>query len=259
MDALLALSKKYGVMILEDACQGDGASYKGKRLGTIGDAGALSFNFFKVISAGEGGAMFTDNKTIFERALIYHDSSAVSFFGDQLDSVSAPVFCGNEYRTNDITSAILRVQLGRLDGIIADLRANKRRIMMELEGLCEFIPSNDLDGDLGSTLAIHFESADATERFISNCKTKSRSPINTGKHIYKNWTPIMNKCGALNPLMDPFKMEANKDIVPNYTENMCEKTLDLLAKTAYVSVNPDWTEEEICEVIANIKVALSLH
>ena len=52
MDALMEISKKYGVKILEDACQADGGSYKGKRLGTIGDAGALSFNYFKIITAG---------------------------------------------------------------------------------------------------------------------------------------------------------------------------------------------------------------
>ena len=55
----------------------------------------------------------------------------------------------------------------------------------------------------------------------------------------------MEKKGALNPLMDPFKFEANKDIVPNYTKDMCQKSLDILAKNVYVSVNPDWTEEEL--------------
>ena len=54
LDALSALAKKYGVMILEDACQSVGGHYHGKRLGTVGDAGALSFNYFKVITAGEG-------------------------------------------------------------------------------------------------------------------------------------------------------------------------------------------------------------
>ncbi len=257
MDAFSALSKKYGVAIIEDACQADGASYRGKRLGTIGDAGALSFNYFKVISAGEGGALLTDNKEIFERALIYHDSNAIAFFGNQLDSVNTPVFCGNEYRTNDITTAILRVQLGRLDGIIKDLRENKRRITSALEGICEFAPSNDLAGDLGSTVAIRFSSAEEVAKLTANENIKCHSPINTGKHIYKNWTPIMNKCGALNPLMDPFKMEANKHIVPDYTENMCPKTLDILARTVYIPVNPDWTEHDIAALVASVKDSIS--
>lgn len=67
MDAIMAVAKKHNLMVLEDACQADGGSYHGKRLGTFGDAGALSFNFFKIITCGEGGALLTDNREIFER------------------------------------------------------------------------------------------------------------------------------------------------------------------------------------------------
>ena len=67
----------------------------------------------------------------------------------------------------------------------------------------------------------------------------------------------MQKRGAFNPLMDPFKMEANKDIVPAYTDDMCPKTLDLLSRVVYVSVNPDWTKEEIDNELALLKKALS--
>ena len=67
MDAVMAVAKKHNLMVLEDSCQAVGGTYKGKRLGTIGDAGAFSFNYFKVISAGEGGALLTNNKEIFEK------------------------------------------------------------------------------------------------------------------------------------------------------------------------------------------------
>ena len=256
MDALKALSDKYGVKILEDACQADGAEYHGKKLGTVGDAGVLSFNFFKVISAGEGGALFTDDKSIYERALIYHDSNGVAFFGDQLSTVDQTVFCGNEYRTNDITAAILRVQLTRLDGIVADLRKNKREIMRLLGDSCSFVPSNDSEGDLGSTFGIRFESAEKADAFVI-AHGSCRRPINTGKHVYSNWTPIMNKVGALNPLMDPYKMEANKDIIPDYKPDMCPKSLDLMSRTVLFSINPDWTAEECASAAEKIKNTLA--
>ena len=256
LDALSALAKKYGVMILEDACQSVGGHYHGKRLGTVGDAGALSFNYFKVITAGEGGALLTDNKQIFDRALIYHDSSAVAFFGDQLEDVESHLFCGNEYRTNEISSAILRVQMRRLDGILSDLRRNKRALMQALADKCAFIPSNDIDGDCGTTLALRFDSERAARAFAERCTLKCTLPIDTGKHVYTNWTPVMNKVGALHPLMDPFKMEANKNIQPDYTADMCPRTLDLLSRTVYVGVNPDWDEEELRSTAAAIAAAL---
>ena len=66
----------------------------------------------------------------------------------------------------------------------------------------------------------------------------------------------MNKRGALHPLMDPFKMEANRDIVPDYREDMCPYTLDLLSRVVYISVDPDWTKEMMNEKIAAVKKAL---
>jgi len=247
MDALCALAKKHGVLILEDACQSVGGSYKGKRLGTIGDTGAFSFNYYKVITSGEGGAFFTNNRTFFERALIYHDSSAVAYFGDQLSDFTTPLFCGNEYRANEISSAIMRVQLGRLDTILADLRRNKKYMMDKLAPYCKFVPSNDAEGDCATTLALMFDDAQKALAVASDENVGGSVPINTGKHVYKNWTPIMEKRGAFHPLMDPFKMEANKDIVPDYKEDMCPKTLDLLERAVYVSVNPDWTVEMMDE------------
>ena len=254
MERICDIARKNGIFVLEDACQADGGSFKGKRLGAIGDAGALSFNYFKIITSGEGGALLTDSKEIFEKALIYHDSSAIAYFGDQLSGVDTDVFCGNEYRTNGITSAILREQLKRLDGILLDLRKNKRYMMDGISDLCSFVPSNDIDGDCGTTLALRFDTAEQAEAF--GTAFGGVIPINTGKHVYYNWTAIMNKVGAAHPLMDPFKMEANKDIVPNYTADMCQATIDLLSRSVYISINPDWTEAEMDEKIELIRAAL---
>ena len=67
----------------------------------------------------------------------------------------------------------------------------------------------------------------------------------------------MEKRGAFNPLMDPFKMEANKDIVPDYHVDMCPETLEKLSKAVYISINPDHTKDLLDEKIALIKKALN--
>ncbi len=256
MDAIMAIAKKHNIAVVEDSCQADGGSYKGTRLGTIGDAGALSFNYFKIITCGEGGALLTNRKDVFERSMIYHDSNAIAFFGDQLKDNATEPFCGHEFRSNDISSAILRVQLTRMDGILEKLRANKKYMTDALSPYCTLAPSNDAEGDCGVVIALQFENEETARKFATSEGMKLGLPIDTGKHIYKNWTPIMNKKGAFNPLMDPFKMEANKDIVPDYKEDMCPKSLDILSRTVYIGNPLNITKEEMDEKIETIKRAL---
>ena len=255
MDGIMALAKKYNLLVVEDACQADGGSYHGRRLGTIGETGAFSFNYFKLITTGEGGAMVTNNEEIFKKALIYHDSSAVNFFGNQLSGNNIPLFCGNEYRCHEMQAAILRVQLERMDGILADNRRIKKQIMEACASEYTFAPSNDIDGDCGTTLAVKFETEEAARRFATSEGIYGVLPIDTDKHVYSNWTPILEKRGALHPAMDPFKMAENCDFVPDYQKDMCPKTLGILAKNVYVAINPDMTEEQVQHLIACMKKA----
>ena len=255
MDALKKLSAKYGFKILEDACQADGGMYHGKYLGTIGDAGAYSFNYFKIITSGEGGALVTDDRVIYERALIYHDAAAVAFFGNQLDGITEPLFGGSEFRVSDIIGAILREQLKRLPTLLSDLRRNRDELAKLVcgEGKAAQAPSHDIEGDCGTTLSLRFETAEECRAYQQKCAdggVGTTVPIDTGKHVYTNWTQIMEKRGAMHPAMDPFKMEANRGLNMDYTPDMCKKTLDLLSRTLYVAINPDWTEGDIANIAA---------
>lgn len=259
MDAINAVARKHGVAVVEDACQAIGGRYKGKFLGTLGDAGAYSFNYYKVLTAGEGGALVTNNRRIYERALIYHDSSAVAFFGDQLDGINEPLFGGTEFRVSDITGAILREQLRKLPDIIADLHKNKFAVIEMLSEKAVVSPSHDSEGDCATTLVLRFDSADECNEFARKCGENGlviTVPINTGKHIYTNWTQIMEKRGAHHPALDPYKMEVNKDLQHDYSMDMCPKTLDLLARTAYVAIDPDWTSERVASVAKIINDAI---
>ena len=259
MSELKQIADKYNIAIVEDACQSMGGKYKGEYLGTIGDAGAYSYNYYKIMTSGEGGALVTNDRKIYERALIYHDSSAVAFFGSQLDGITEPIFGGTEFRVSDITGAILREQLKKLPGIIGDLHKVKFNLIEKLNNKNLVAPSHDADGDCATTLALRFDTEDACKRFAENCEKCGLGvviPINTGKHIYTNWTQIMEKRGAPHPAMDPFKMKENQGLQMDYTMDMCPRTLDLLSRTAYINLHPDWSDETIENTAKIINKAL---
>ncbi len=253
MDKIMAVAKKHNLMVLEDACQAVGGSYKGRRLGAIGDAGAFSFNYFKNITAGEGGAMLTNNKEIFERGLIYQDSCAVAYFGDQMQDFSTEVFCGTEFRTNEITSAIMRVQLTRLEGILADLRKNKKLLTKALEEHFNFVPCNDPEGDCASEIAFRFDTPEQAKDICSKVPGLS-IPAYVDKHVYCYWDVMFSKRGAAHPLMNPFNMEANKN-APEFTKDMCRKSIDILARSVQMNISPDWSAEQIKDIAEKLIAA----
>jgi dTDP-4-amino-4,6-dideoxygalactose transaminase len=66
MDEIMALAKKYNLKVIEDACHAHGAEYKGKKLGSIGDAGCFSFQSSKNLTSGEGGMVITNDEKLFD-------------------------------------------------------------------------------------------------------------------------------------------------------------------------------------------------
>ena len=73
MDELMAVKETHGLKMVEDVAQACGASYKGRRVGTFGDAGVFSFDFWKVITTGGGGMILTPHLDVYRRCVHYHD------------------------------------------------------------------------------------------------------------------------------------------------------------------------------------------
>ena len=259
LERLCAIARDKNLFVIEDCAQAIGGSYQGKRVGSWGEAGAFSFNDFKILSCGEGGALTTNDRRIYERALIYHDAG--TSFRSYAAEVREPFFLGQQYRANELMGAVLRVQLRRLEGILRDLRHARDRFEAELSGeSLRFAPSNDPTGDCGVMAVLQFDAAPQAEAFVEKVAAQGLSAyvlINHGKHLYTNWTPLLEHRVGHHPAMNPFLHPANKELRTEYSLEMCSRTLDILRRTVYISMNPNWTEDEISESIAVCRDAAS--
>lgn len=230
---ILKIAKKHGIPVLEDAAQACGGSYRGHRLGSLGKAGAFSFNHYKIIACGEGGAIATSDKAVFERALIYHDCGC-SFFSDTAPTV--PFFAGINFRISEVQSAILAVQLERLDGILAKLRARKAAMADALGKSKRFClgPVNDVAGDCSSHLAIQFDAAADAAAFVEKFGGLNPMfrPFDTGRHVYWAWEAILAQ-RTHHPKLSPWKLSGRKY---EYSKDMLPQTRDILGRTVAIIV-----------------------
>lgn len=253
MDALMKIAGQHHLKVLEDACQADGGSYGGQRLGSIGDAGAFSFNYYKIITCGEGGVLVTNNEEVYQRARIFHDGGSV--FRSYAPQVNTPFFAGMNFRINEILSAILRVQLTRLDDMLDALLTEKRLMAQALEGAGDFTlnPVNDIEGDCGTTLGLLFPSGERVREVLARldaAEVDADTPIDSGRHVYTNWDPILKQQGAHHPGMDAFKLASSP---VEYSVDMCPKTLDYLARTIFLHTSPTRPRAELEALIETIK------
>ncbi|MCZ6676056.1 MAG: DegT/DnrJ/EryC1/StrS family aminotransferase [Candidatus Poribacteria bacterium] len=134
MDAVMALARRHNLIVIEDCSHAHGATYKGKKVGTIGDVGCFSMQAGKLLPSGEGGVMITNNLEYYERAVCLGHYERISRLPSEKYHKYASTCLGYKYRITPISAAIARVQLRHLD------ERNKRRnanVMYLMEGIAE--------------------------------------------------------------------------------------------------------------------------
>jgi 8-amino-3,8-dideoxy-alpha-D-manno-octulosonate transaminase len=150
LDELKAICDKHKLFLLEDACQAIGATYKGKHVGTIGHAGTFSFDFVKIITCAEGGAVLTNSEEVYNKCDQYSDHGHDHKGRDR--GADLHPYLGYNYRISELHAAVGLAQVRRLEEFLTIQKRNHSIIyntLKQVEGLT-FRRIPDPAGDTGS-------------------------------------------------------------------------------------------------------------
>ncbi len=250
MDELRALAAKHGVKLIEDTAQAVGASYKGARLGTLGDIGCYSLQFSKIITAGEGGLVVTQDEALWKRLVMYHDVVGGLHYGFSPEDMLP----GLSMRLSELHSAVALAQLGKLDGILADTRRNRAVVQ---SGIADVVKRKGLglrdepdpSGDAAVCQVIFMPTAALAKRAVAALRAEGANTfqIYSGHrdyHVYCDWLPLVHKRNWAPDNM-PW---SNAIDAQTLDRDLCPRSLDLLTRAVHIDISPDLTSEQVEEL-----------
>ena len=246
MDALQSVCEEYKLFLLEDACQSIGGTYKGKSLGTIGDAGTFSFDFVKTMTCGEGGAVMTNNENVHIKCEGYtdhgHDHKGIDRGAD------LHPFLGYNFRLSELHAAVGLAQVKRVDEFLAIQNKNHMLLKSILSTIPEisFRSIPDPEGDSCTFLSWFLPSEDLTRNVVAVLKEKGTLAGNfywfdNNWHYIRKWDHLKNAT-SLNRLH-----QDQKDALTKLAHQDFSASDRLMSRCISTSISLLWSEEQIRE------------
>jgi 8-amino-3,8-dideoxy-alpha-D-manno-octulosonate transaminase len=260
IDALMAICKEHKLILIEDACQSIGGSYKGKSLGTIGDAGTFSFDFVKTMTCAEGGVVMTNNEEVLVKSDGYsdhgHDHKGVDRGAD------LHPFIGYNYRISELHAAVGLAQIKRLPEFLSV----QKKIHAQLKNILSQVPEitfrriPDPEGDSCSFVNWFLPTTEIAKAVVNEMKAQGILAGNfywfdNNWHYIRKWDHLKNSItlNSLHPELKARVMEqANKDFSASDA---------IMGRCISTAISLLWSEEQIKEkgekIVNVIKKVLS--
>lgn len=246
LDALKQICAEHKLMLLEDACQSIGGTYKGKALGTIGDAGTFSFDFVKTITCGEGGVVMTNNEAVYTQSDAYtdhgHDHKGVDRGAD------LHPYLGYNFRISELHAAVGLAQIRKLDTFLSVQRKNNKALRSYLETIPEisFRKVPDEAGDSCSFLSWFLPTEALTQAVVAELKAQGILAGNfywyaNNWHYISKWNHLKT-AASLNKLS-----EQQEQALLKLQETRFEASDAIMSRCISTAISLLWTEEQIRE------------
>jgi dTDP-4-amino-4,6-dideoxygalactose transaminase len=235
IDEIRKIAKQHSIFLIEDCAQAFAARYRGKYVGSFGDLGTFSFNFYKTITAGDGGLVATADKKLYERAFAIHDQGHLPL--RQGVEQGARTVMGLDFRMTELAAAVLLAQLKKVEGIRSELKKKKKRFkegIRDIEGL-EYRTLLDPDGELGTLLTV-FLPDEKIARKVGDA-LGGGVVADSGWHVYNNMEHVLER-KTVDSLNCPFSCPYYRDRGGSmeYSKGMLPKTDALLKRTINISI-----------------------
>jgi dTDP-4-amino-4,6-dideoxygalactose transaminase len=253
MAELCAIAKRHRLFVIEDVAQAMGGSYRGRRLGTIGDAGCFSMQTFKILDVGEGGVVIARDPVAFERVAAFHGLPS-----------SAQTLLSLNFKMNEMAGAVGCAQLDRLDGMLAQMRETKRavwEVLRDVEAVSPLSLRAEVDraGDTCVSATFFAETAGKAEAIHEALLSESIGsfryyrPGTPDPHVFCHWDAIMQQ-KPLSPRGGPWRF-SERAIV--YAPDMCPQAIDLLSRGVEITILPQFSRGDVADILVGLRKVLA--
>ncbi len=266
---LREIANRHSIALIEDCAQAFGGSYRGQGVGSIGLAGAISFNEYKTISCGDGGMIVTDDEALYRRCFALHDQGHSPMrYGIE---VGRRPFLGLNFRMTELSGAVLRAQLEKLDGILETLRRNRdvlQEALSTIDGI-EFRELPDPAGDIATHLVLQFPTEEVARAIAADLGSKVLA--DSGWHIYSNMESLLDRRTATDKGC-PFDCACASTADTGYRRGMLPRTDGIVSRSITVGIGVSdknlgsaygltitSTDQEIAERATEIRAAAERH
>ncbi len=247
LDALQNICNEHNLILLEDACQSIGASYKGKMLGTIGAAGTFSFDFVKTMTCGEGGVVMTNDKDVYTKCDGYTDHGHDHLGGADRGADLHP-FIGYNYRISELHAAIGLAQIKKVDRVLEIQKKHHQQlkeILSQVPGI-SFRVIPDPAGDSCTFLSWFLPSEEITKAVVAELKAQGILAGNfywydNNWHYIRKWDHLKT-AASLNTLSD-----IQKEALLNLEKKSFAPSDAIMSRCISTSISCMWNEEQVRE------------
>ena len=252
LEALKSICDTHHLLLIEDACQAIGGTYKGKSLGTIGDLGCFSFDFVKTVTCGEGGGVITNNAT-YAKHLDHFSDHGHDHIGNDGGAEAHP-FLGYNFRISELNAAVGLAQFRRIDEFLALQKKHYSILRHALETIDGVTFRTVPEGGVESYAFLNF--------FLDDLET-ARSVIQSFKdngvdvcfHYYDNNWHYIRKWEHLKDKKSLYPLSQELKNGLNYLKNKdFSKSDHFIGRNISCLIKLSWTEEEAhqrAETMAN--------